>query len=86
MPCSTCRRCSAVCWKYGWTSIWFTAGTTDVSASSCSRCSGIKVAHTDGAHLAVGEERLERPVGVEGAVEGRGQCVMQKQQVELIDA
>ncbi len=47
---------------------------------------GHEVTHADGADLAVGEERLERPIGVERAVEGRGQCVMQKQQVDLVDA
>jgi hypothetical protein len=47
---------------------------------------GHEVAHPYGAHLAVAEECLERPVGVEGAVEGRGQCVMQEQQVDLADA
>jgi hypothetical protein len=31
-----------------------------------------EVAHADRAYFAVGEEFLERPVGVERAVEGRG--------------
>jgi hypothetical protein len=47
---------------------------------------GHEVADADGADLAVGEELLERPVGVEGAVGGRGQRVMQEQQVDLVDA
>ena len=42
-----------------------------------------EVAHPDRA--ALGEECLERAAGVEGAVEGRGQCVMQKQQVDLVE-
>ena len=41
--CPGCARCSAVCWKYGWSSIWFTAGTTDVSVNRRSRCSGMKL-------------------------------------------
>ena len=47
---------------------------------------GHEVAHADGAHHAVGEQLLERPVGLEGAVEGRGQGLLQEQQVEPVDA
>jgi hypothetical protein len=47
---------------------------------------GHEVADADRADLAVGEECLERPVGVEGAVEGRGQRLVQEQQVDLVDA
>jgi hypothetical protein len=47
---------------------------------------GHEVAHADRADPALGEESLERPVGVEGAVEGRGQRLVQEQQVDLVDA
>ena len=47
---------------------------------------GHEVADADGADLAVGEQLLERPVGVEGAVERRGQRLVQDQQVDLVDA
>ena len=36
--------------------------------------------------LAVGEQRLERAVGVEGPVEGTGQCLVEDQQVDLVHA
>jgi hypothetical protein len=47
---------------------------------------GHEVAHPDGAHLAVGEELLQRPIGVECAVAGRGECLMKDEQVERLDA
>jgi hypothetical protein len=47
---------------------------------------GHEVAHADGAHLPVGEQLLERPVGVQREIEAAGQRLMQEQQVELIDA
>ncbi len=46
---------------------------------------GHEVAYSDGAHLAIGEELLERSVGVEGAIEFRGNRLMEDQEVELLD-
>jgi hypothetical protein len=45
-----------------------------------------EVADADGADLAVGQERLERSVGLEGHVEVRGQRLVQDEQVDLVDA
>ena len=45
-----------------------------------------EVAHADGAHLSVREQRLERAIGLERAVERRRQRLMQEQQVESLDA
>ena len=45
-----------------------------------------EVAHPDRADPAVGEQRLEGAIGLEGAVERRRQRLMQEQQVELSDA
>ena len=47
---------------------------------------GHEVADADRAHLAVGEQRLQRPVGVERPVEGRRERLVQEQQVDLVDA
>ena len=47
---------------------------------------GHEVADPDGADFAVGEEFLQRPVGRQGAVEGRGQCLVEDEQVQLVDA
>lgn len=43
-----------------------------------------EVADADGANLAGGGQVLERPVGVEGAINCRGQRLMQERQVELV--
>ena len=72
MPCSACNACSAVCWKYGCTSIWFTAGTTDVVGQQALEVLGHEVAHADRAHPAVSKQLLERAVGVERALEADG--------------
>ena len=45
-----------------------------------------EVADADGADLAVCQQRLQRPVRLEGLVEGRGQRLVQDQQVDLVDA
>ena len=45
-----------------------------------------EVADADRADLAVGQQRLERPVGLERPVEGRGQRLVEDQQVDLLDA
>ena len=45
-----------------------------------------EVADPDGADLAVREQRLERAVRLQGLVEGRGQRLVQDQQVDLVDA
>lgn len=42
MPCSACTSRAACCWRCGCSSIWLTAGITEVSAVSRSRCSGRK--------------------------------------------
>ena len=47
---------------------------------------GHEVADADRADLAVGEQRLERPVGVDRAVELAGQRLVQDQQVDAVDA
>ena len=47
---------------------------------------GHEVADPDRAHLAVGEQRLQRAVRVEGEVESARQRLVEDQQVELIDA
>jgi hypothetical protein len=47
---------------------------------------GHEVAHPDSAHLAVGEQLLKRPVGVEREIEPDRHGLMQDQQVELVDA
>jgi hypothetical protein len=46
----------------------------------------MEVAHAYGAHLAVGEQFLECPVGVEREIEAARQRLMQQQQVEFVDA
>jgi hypothetical protein len=45
-----------------------------------------EVADADGADPAVGEQCFERPVGAEGAVEGAGRCLVEDEQVDLLDA
>jgi hypothetical protein len=45
-----------------------------------------EVAYSDSADLAVGEESLEGPVGVEGPLECRGQRLVEDEQVDLVDA
>jgi hypothetical protein len=45
-----------------------------------------EVTDPDGADLVVGEQRLERAVGLQGPLEGRGQCLVQDQQVDLVDS
>ena len=45
-----------------------------------------EVADADGAHLAVREERLQRPVRLERLVECRGEGLVQDEQVDLLDA
>ena len=45
-----------------------------------------EVADSDRANLAVGQQRLEGAVGLQGAFEGRGQSLVQDQQVDLLDA
>jgi len=47
---------------------------------------GHEVADADRAHLVVGEQLLQRPVGVEGQVELRRHRLMEQQQVDLFDA
>ena len=45
-----------------------------------------EVADPDGAHPAVGEQRLQRPVGLQGPSKSDGQRLVQDQQVDLVDA
>jgi hypothetical protein len=45
-----------------------------------------EVADADRADLAVGEQGLERPVGLEGPVEGAGQRLVEDEQVDLLDS
>ena len=45
-----------------------------------------EVADADRADLAVGQERLQRAVSVEGPVERAGQRLVEDQQVDLLDA
>ena len=45
-----------------------------------------EVADTDRADLAVRQQRLEGPVGVEGAVEGAGERLVEDEQVDVVDA
>jgi hypothetical protein len=45
-----------------------------------------EVADADRADLAVGQERLQRAVGLEGAVERGGQRLVEDEQVDLLDA
>ena len=45
-----------------------------------------EVADADRADLAVREQRLERPIGLEGPVEGAGQGLVEDEQVDLVDA
>ena len=47
---------------------------------------GHEVADADGADLAVGEQGLERPVGVDGAVEPAREGLVEDEQVDLVDA
>jgi hypothetical protein len=42
-PCAVSAASTSDWRKYGWTSIWLTAGTTSVSANSWSRCDGMKL-------------------------------------------
>ena len=46
----------------------------------------IEVADPDRADLAVGEQRLQGTVGLQGPVERRRQRLVQDQQVDLVDA
>jgi len=59
-----------------------TAGTTVVAARSWSRCSGHEVADADGAYLAVGEQRLQCAIGVDGAVELARERLVEDEQVD----
>ena len=45
-----------------------------------------EVGDADRAHLAVGVQRLQRLVGVDGQLELAGQRLVQDQQVDLVDA
>src|SRR4051794_22784526 len=45
-----------------------------------------EVADPDGANLAVAEERLKRPVGVDGQVEPAGEGLVEDEEVDLVDA
>ena len=45
-----------------------------------------EVADADGADLALLEQRLQGPVRLQGLVEGRGQRLVQDEQVDLVDA
>jgi hypothetical protein len=64
-----------------------TAGTTDVSASNCSRRRGlVVVADPDCPDLAVGDQLLQGPVGVDRQVERRRQRPVQDEQVDGVDA
>ena len=45
-----------------------------------------EVAHPDRAHPPLGEEPLQRPVGVHGAVEVAGERVVEDEQVDVVDA
>jgi hypothetical protein len=45
-----------------------------------------EVAHADRADLAVGQQRLQGAVRLEGPVEGRGERLVEDQQVDLLDA
>jgi len=47
---------------------------------------GHEVADADRADLAVGQQLLQRPVGVDGELELVGQGLVQDQQVDLVDA
>lgn len=67
-------------------SIWFTAGTTDDSASRRSRWSGHEVADTDGTDVSVSEQLLERRVRLDGDIEAAPQRLVQEQQVKPVDA
>ena len=43
MPCSAFAASTSDWRKYGWTSIWFTAGATDAVSARRARCSGMKL-------------------------------------------
>jgi hypothetical protein len=45
-----------------------------------------EVADADGADLAVGQERLQAAIGLKRSLEGRGQRLVQDEQVDLLDA
>lgn len=83
MPCSAWNAREACCCRCGCSSIWLTAGMTDVSPISRSRCAGEEVGHADGAHPAVREELLERLVRVHVTVAG-GQRPVDEVQVQVV--
>src|SRR5438034_7534729 len=45
-----------------------------------------EIADPDRSELAVSEQGLEGAVGLQGSIERRGQCLMEEQQVDLVDA
>jgi len=45
-----------------------------------------EVADADGADLAVGQQRLQAAIGLKRSLEGRGQRLVQDEQVDLLDA
>ena len=86
MPCSASAARTAGCRKYGWTSTWFTAGTTVVASSRLGEVVGHEVGDADGPDLAVGKQRLQGAVGVDREVEPAGERLVQDQQVDRVDA
>jgi hypothetical protein len=47
---------------------------------------GHEIAHADRAHLAIGEQLLERAIGIERQVEPARQRLMQQQQIDAVAA
>ena len=85
IPCDFPYASTSVFWKYGWSSIWFTAGTTSHSAARRSRCGDLEVRDADRPRTAVRAELLERlPRRDEVAVVERRQRPVDQEQVDVV--
>src|SRR3954464_11886465 len=85
MPCSSPKAWTSAWEKYGCCSIWLTAGTTPARSSSVWRWSTMKL-ETPIARTLPSASSVSRAVGLERAVEGARQGLVEDEQVDLLDA
>ena len=83
IPFAACTARSSSCGSSGCISIWFTTGSTPVSRSSRSRCSGREVGDADGAYETVLAELDHRLPGVDVLVDP-GQRPVDEVQVDVL--
>src|SRR5512133_3138459 len=86
IPCLAWNSRSGRCVKNGWSSTWFTAGTTSVCCIRFSRCRSAKFDYADRASACFGVHFLDRLVRRDRRIEVGRDGVVQQEQVYVVEA